>query len=56
MSPSADVTCVKRSHDDEFLVLGTDGVWDVLSNQVRENKRELNVELGLSVVVGPCEV
>lgn len=35
VSPAADVTCVRRSEEDEFLILGTDGVWDVLSNQVR---------------------
>eukprot|EP00904_Undaria_pinnatifida_P010756 jgi/Undpi1/6810/HiC_scaffold_21.g09286.m1 len=33
ISPAADVTCIRRSPQDEFLILGTDGVWDVLSNQ-----------------------
>lgn len=34
VSPAPDVTCVRRSHDDEFLILGTDGIWDVMDNQV----------------------
>ncbi|CAM9676769.1 unnamed protein product, partial [Scytosiphon promiscuus] len=33
VSPEAEVVCVPRSSGDEFLILGTDGVWDVLSNQ-----------------------
>lgn len=35
VSPAAEVTCQRRTEEDEFLILGTDGVWDVLSNQVR---------------------
>lgn len=35
VSPAAEITCVPRADNDEFLLLGTDGVWDVLSNQVQ---------------------
>lgn len=30
--PDPDVTVVARQQDDEFLILGSDGLWDVLSN------------------------
>lgn len=30
--PDPDVTVVARQHDDEFLILGSDGLWDVLSD------------------------
>ncbi|KAJ7282166.1 hypothetical protein O6H91_14G043700 [Diphasiastrum complanatum] len=28
-----EVKCVQRAEDDEFLILATDGLWDVLSNE-----------------------
>lgn len=33
--------CVKRSEDDDFLILGTDGVWDVMENQVRYTRMQV---------------
>lgn len=39
VSPAPEVMCVPRSPGDEFLILGTDGVWDVLTNQVLFSKR-----------------
>lgn len=41
MSPAADVVCVRRSAEDEFLILATDGVWDVLSNQASKDTTNL---------------
>ena len=29
-----EVTVTKRSNNDEFLILGSDGLWDVISNEV----------------------
>lgn len=34
-----DVTCTLLSPADEFVVVGCDGVWDVLSNQVCPPRR-----------------
>ncbi|XP_002975042.2 probable protein phosphatase 2C 8 [Selaginella moellendorffii] len=31
--PNPDVKCVVRSDEDEFLVLASDGLWDVLTNE-----------------------
>lgn len=31
--PEPEVTIVDRSPEDEFLILGTDGLWDVIENQ-----------------------
>lgn len=31
--PEPEVTIIDRSPDDEFLILGTDGLWDVIDNQ-----------------------
>mmetsp|Transcript_37084 Transcript_37084/g.109357 ORF Transcript_37084/g.109357 Transcript_37084/m.109357 type:complete len:589 (-) Transcript_37084:244-2010(-) len=31
--PDPEVSVVARSHDDEFLILASDGLWDVMSNQ-----------------------
>ena len=29
-----EVQCIKRSDDDECLILASDGLWDVMSNEV----------------------
>jgi protein phosphatase 2C len=29
-----EVQCIKRSEDDECLILASDGLWDVMSNEV----------------------
>lgn len=33
--PTPDVLSLPRTGQDEFLVLATDGLWDVVSNEVR---------------------
>uniref|UniRef100_A0A7I4A9N2 protein-serine/threonine phosphatase n=1 Tax=Physcomitrium patens TaxID=3218 RepID=A0A7I4A9N2_PHYPA len=32
--PEPEVKCVKRTEDDEFLILASDGLWDVMPNEV----------------------
>ncbi len=33
MTPEPEVTVMERTNADEFLILGTDGLWDVISNE-----------------------
>lgn len=34
VSPTPEVTISKRTEEDEFLILASDGLWDVISNEV----------------------
>jgi protein phosphatase 2C len=42
VSPNSDVTVYKRSHEDQFALLATDGVWDVMSSD-EVGKRVSNI-------------
>lgn len=35
VSPEPEITVQNRADNDEFLVLACDGVWDVMTNEVR---------------------
>jgi protein phosphatase 2C len=42
--PTPDVVVLPRAVDHEFLVLGSDGLWDVFNNQVGSPKMQCNAD------------
>lgn len=59
--PDPDVMVVNRTEEDEFLILATDGLWDVLSNELagnmvrsclrRETARYLPTQVAANVLI-----
>jgi hypothetical protein len=45
VTPTPDVLSLPRTGQEEFLVLATDGLWDVVSNEVRTVSVHANVVL-----------
>lgn len=54
MTALPDVTALVRTPDDEFLVVASDGLWDVLSSAevLKAARQGLRKGLSLQVLVG----
>lgn len=55
--PTPDTKEELLGHDDEFIVLASDGLWDVMSNQVRPGlRRKSGLLLSMKQGVHSCDL